>query len=316
MRVLVATDGSKAAHSALDLVATLAWPAGTTIRIIEVVETEIQAVGVSVGLANAAELESRLVEHASATIAASERHLRGRDLTLQGGVLRGRPATEIVDEAARFRADLVVLGSRGHGTIEAMLLGSVSAEVTERARTPVMVVRSPKAHVERVLIAFDGSPAARAAAALLKTWPAFAQATVRVLSVADLGGPWWAGFPAPGAAESGALFLAAADESRRVHSAIADNLAAELRAAGRTATGISREGQPAGEIIDAAADWPADLIVMGTHARHGLARLALGSVARNVVLHGGSSVLVVPTPAPAIAGTQELEPTGAGASRN
>ena len=50
-------------------------------------------------------------------------------LTVESAVLRGRPAAAIVDDASRMAADLMVVGSRGHGTIESMLLGSVSAEV-------------------------------------------------------------------------------------------------------------------------------------------------------------------------------------------
>jgi len=315
MRILVATDGSPAAHKALDLVAGLGWPKGSTIRILEVIETEARAFGVwpVLGLADADDLESRVLHHASATVSASERHLGGRDFAVEGRVTRGRPATEIVEEARRFGADLVVLGSRGHGTIEAMVLGSVSAEVVERARVPVLVVRGPEPRLEHVLVAWDHSPAARAAADLLGRWPVFGPASIRVLSVADLGAAWWAGFPPPGAAESGAAYLAAAEESRRAHVAMAHELAEELRVAGRTATGISSEGQPGAEIIDAAAEWPADLVVMGTHARHGLSRLLLGSVARNVVLHAGCSVLVAPAPT-AVShadAERELEPASA-----
>jgi nucleotide-binding universal stress UspA family protein len=319
MRILVATDGSRAAHRALDFVAGLAWAPGTSIRVIEVVETDTGVVPVRplLGLAEgeADELESTALRRASATISACKRHLGGHDFEVEGGVLRGRPAGEIVNEARRFAADLIVLGSRGHGTIEAMLLGSVSAEVVARASVPVLVVRGSKPRLERVIVGWDASPAAHAAADLLKTWPAFERTTIRVLSVAEPGVAWWAGFPAPGAAEASAEYLAAADESRRVHVMMARELAEDLRLAGRAATDITTAGQPAAEIIDAAAEWPADLVVMGTHARHGLSSLLLGSVARNVVLHAGCSVLVTPVPA-AVSDDQagrELEPLGVAA---
>jgi nucleotide-binding universal stress UspA family protein len=312
MRILVATDESGAAHRALDFVAGLAWPAGTTIRIIEVVETDppIYAVGSVAALAEGLEVPS--LRQAAATVSASERHLSGRDFAVEGSVLHGRRATEVIREARRFRADLIVLGSRGHGTIEAMLLGSVSAEIAEHANVPVLVVRGSKPRLEHVMVAWDQSPAARAAVELLKRWPAFGPTSIRVLSVNDLGAPWWAGFPTPGAAESSGLYLVAANDTRRARAAMARELADELRIAGHPATGISAEGQPAVRIIDAAAEWPADLVVMGTHARHGLSRLLLGSVARNVVLHAGCSVLVVPTQAAvSAAGAEaELEPAG------
>lgn len=42
------------------------------------------------------------------------------------------------------RADLIVLGTRGHGHHEGLLLGSTSLEVVEHARVPVVVVPEPK----------------------------------------------------------------------------------------------------------------------------------------------------------------------------
>ncbi|MFO0796593.1 MAG: universal stress protein [Gemmataceae bacterium] len=61
-------------------------------------------------------------------------------------------------------------------------------------------------------------------------------------------------------------------------------------------------GEPAAEILKAAGEYAADLIVMGTHGRGGLARLALGSVAEKVLRHAPCPVLTVRAaghPAPA-----------------
>jgi nucleotide-binding universal stress UspA family protein len=54
-------------------------------------------------------------------------------------VATGRPADALARES--LRADLVVVGSRGRGAFAGMLLGSVSAEVLQRARCPVAVIR-------------------------------------------------------------------------------------------------------------------------------------------------------------------------------
>lgn len=55
-----------------------------------------------------------------------------------------------------------------------------------------------------------------------------------------------------------------------------------------------REGLPPGEIVAAAKEWQADLIVVGTHGRGGLERLFLGSVAEEVLRHAPCPVLVIP----------------------
>jgi nucleotide-binding universal stress UspA family protein len=52
-------------------------------------------------------------------------------------------------------------------------------------------------------------------------------------------------------------------------------------------------GKSATEIVKAAKDWPADLIVIGSHGRGGVDRLLLGSVAEAVMRHAGCPVLVV-----------------------
>ena len=52
-------------------------------------------------------------------------------------------------------------------------------------------------------------------------------------------------------------------------------------------------GKPAGEIIEAAKEWPADLIVIGSHGRGGVKRALLGSVAEAVMRHATCPILVI-----------------------
>ena len=69
----------------------------------------------------------------------------GRDVeTINIRVLRGHPADVLVTAAAG--ADLLVVGSRGHGAVAGMLLGSVSEHVVAHAPCPVVVIR----HIDRV----------------------------------------------------------------------------------------------------------------------------------------------------------------------
>jgi universal stress protein A len=52
-------------------------------------------------------------------------------------------------------------------------------------------------------------------------------------------------------------------------------------------------GKPAAEIVNAAKEWPADVIVIGSHGRAGVTRVLLGSVAEAVMRHAPCPVLVV-----------------------
>lgn len=57
--------------------------------------------------------------------------------------------------------------------------------------------------------------------------------------------------------------------------------------------GFLPEGKPGTEIVKAAKDWPADVIVIGSHGRGGATRLLVGSVAEAVMRHAPCPVLVV-----------------------
>jgi len=60
-----------------------------------------------------------------------------------------------------------------------------------------------------------------------------------------------------------------------------------------TALEFVQIGLPLTEIVNAAKDWPADLIVIGSHGRGGITRALLGSVAEGVMRHAPCPVLVV-----------------------
>jgi len=90
---------------------------------------------------------------------------------------------------------------------------------------------------------------------------------------------------------------AIAPRSEEYFKAEQDKLESVSVPAGVRAERFVREGDPAGEILRAAQFTNADLIVMGTHGRTGLARLLAGSVAERVMRRSPCPVLTVPTPA-------------------
>jgi nucleotide-binding universal stress UspA family protein len=294
MRVLLAIDGSGPAELAMDLVAKVGWPAGSDILVAEAVETGADLFGgpwPAVAMVQADRLEADIRAEADQIVHQARERLARPGLTVEAHVLRGRPATAIVNLARDMRSDLVVVGSRGHGTIESMLLGSVSAEVVDHAPAPVLVARGSR--IERVVLAWDGSSCAKRAAGLLRMWPIFAGSQVRVVSVADVRIPWWSGFPLDRSPELMPIYHDAADASGKQHDELARDMTAQLQGAGLTAETDRRDGDAATEILAAARASSADLIVIGTHGRTGLKRIVLGSVARNVLQHAGCSVLIV-----------------------
>lgn len=294
MHIVLALDGSEPATRAGDLVAGIAWPPGTTIRVVAALEpsAELAALswpGVDTGSLETLDQAARSDIEPMLRAAAAQMAAPGRMVDWE--LVRGRPADVLLDEAHRTQADLVVLGSRGHGALESLLLGSVPAEVVDHAPCPVLVVRGPT--LTRAVFAQDGSDNATAAADIVTAWPIFHGIPVQVLSVVSLSGPLASGV-APTmvatAIETYAESLATLEsEGRRM----AQETAERFRAAGIPATANVREGETAAEILDEAKETGADLIILGSRGVGGLSRLLLGSVARRVLVHAQCSVLIV-----------------------
>ena len=310
MRILLAIDGSGPAARALELVDHVTWPEGSVIRVVSALEHGSDLVGnphippIHAGSANAApaeldagsgggthDVERSLVRRLDDALDAAVLELDRPGRVVERMLLRGRAATAIVDEASAFGADLVVVGHRGHGRIAGMLIGSVSAEVVDRAPCPVLVARG--ASVGSLVLAADASLGAESAERFLIDHPVFAGLPIRVVSVAEVGMPWSTGM-SPGIYDQVIeSYSEAVDEARRQCGTIATAAASRLAKAGYEAVGEEREGDPAVEIIAAAEASGSDLIVTGTRGHRGLTRLILGSTARKLMVHASCSVLIV-----------------------
>jgi nucleotide-binding universal stress UspA family protein len=73
-----------------------------------------------------------------------------RDIDSVTKLASGDPVEEIIRYADTIEADLIVVGSRGHGAVSSVLLGSVSRGVLHNANRPVAVVRRAPEHVRTV----------------------------------------------------------------------------------------------------------------------------------------------------------------------
>jgi len=294
MRILIVYDGSAGAEQALKLADPVDWPPDSTLRIATVIEPTLLFVGAPMAGGfdiPSPEVDAQITAYQQEQVTEAARSLRSADRTVEGIVLRGRPATALLGEAMRFDADLVMGGSRGHGTISSLLLGSVSAEVVDDAPCPVLVSRTPS--IDRVIFATDGSVPSAAAEAVLSTWPIFEHLPIHVVSVADVVEPWHTGIAPTMYRQVIEAHATDVAEAKAEHTRIAEETTARLRALGLQAEAAVREGDAAAEIIAAAAEVHAGLVVIGSRGRTGIASAVLGSVARNVLHGSAASVLVV-----------------------
>jgi nucleotide-binding universal stress UspA family protein len=293
MKVLLAVDGSTSSDRAASLVANLAWPMGSTIEVVTAypgTTAMFDMPGVMLDAGIIQETEDAMEAEARRIVIKVARRIAAPDLTIETQVLRSRAATGLLEQVAEFKADLVVVGNRGRGPFESAVLGSVSAEVVDHCPVPVLVAR--RDHIARILLGQDGSKSAATAADTVRRWSALHGAPIRVLSVADVDpqwNPWLRG---------GEMKAAQATRTASMHEhqeALSRSTAAALQKAGLVAEGVVEDGNPAHRLVEAAANWDADLIVVGAHGHGGLGPI-VGSVARAVLYHAPCSVLVVPEP--------------------
>ncbi len=286
-KVLVATDGSERARVALDLVNAMRLGAGAAVEIVCVYEPLMP--GTEIPPETLAALERDTTAQIDADLRDAKERLATRPLGVETVMRRGRAPSEIVREAEAMGSDLIVVGSRGRGPIATMLLGSVAAEVVDRAPCPVLVARRPT--LSRIVVADDGSTASALAVKAASAWPIFKGLPARVVSVAPVQA--FTGFGPVRHEDAEQSYAQGVAALRGIHGLIAQDVAKQLTDAGVPAEPEARFGDPAQEIIDGAIEGEADLIVMGSRGQTGFERFVMGSVARNVLTHAPMSVLIV-----------------------
>jgi nucleotide-binding universal stress UspA family protein len=207
------------------------------------------------------------------------------DLAVEQVLVEGFPTSAL--RAESVHATLVVLGDRGLGGFSEMLLGSVAVALAAHAACPVVAVRGPDfdtsaPRVEPVLVGVDGSPASEAAVAF-----AFEAAALRAVPLVAVHA-WYDLLVDPVMAPLLDVDAVEADE-REV---LAERLAAWSRK--HPEVDVRRlvvRDRPGRALVQESAS--AQLVVVGSRGRGGLAGMALGSVSHALLHHAHCPVAVV-----------------------
>ena len=287
MRVLLASDGSDEARRATRWLRDLPMPSDTKICVLVVATlTKPPRDGQSLK-----QLRQDILAAARRAGASTATILRPRWSEIEVVVVLGDPTVEIVHIAEQTPVDMIVLGARGlTRRRERWFVGSTSLTVARYAPCPVMVVRGRTGRVRRVLVAVDGSEAARAALRFVRTVHRPDDVHVGLLHV----------LPAPMASggrrrrQSAAANREPGQDPRPADAdAVLEDAAAVLGETGRPVERLVSEGDPAREIVRIAEARDVDLVVLGARGLGTLERLLLGSVSETVLHQAARPVLIV-----------------------
>ena len=285
-RVLVASDGSLSATAATVTAKCFPWPAGT--RAYGVVSREV---GTDKEWYS---LEGALEKAARATVETTTETLVRRWSDVRVRLVDGPPAAAIIGAAKRARADVIVMGWRGHGAVRRLLVGSVSHSVVRAAPCSVLVVRRAVRNVSNAVIGIDGSEqSARAVEFVTRLKTPDGGRILLVTAAPLMSDPSNPLLPADirRTAASGAAGI----NRRRVAEARANlkNLAKGLRDAGWRVDVAVPHAAPLESLLSAVTQSGANLLIVGATGASQLRRLLLGSVAQGALDRSPVPVLIV-----------------------
>ncbi len=288
MRILVAVDDVKTGMASIQAAAARPWPSGSLFCLLNVFKP--------FPFTSAPIVQERWKEKVLRNLEAVAAPLRtvGWDTTVE--LCTGSPAREINTFAEVWRADLIMLGCNELNDLLRLFLGSTARSVVRHASCSVEIVRPcqihgvfPEGSGMRILVATDGSECSLTAlhSVAQRPWPP--NSIAKVISA-----PEFILLKDPSYLETHEVkdLGEAASEEARI------SVAAGVGILSGTALKVlsavpAFQDRPHKVILHEAEQWPADLIVVGSHGRSGFDRVIMGSVSEAVALHAPCSVEVI-----------------------
>jgi nucleotide-binding universal stress UspA family protein len=146
MKILLATDGSNSSEAAVNTVAERPWPMGSEVKIVSAMEFPYAPTTDTWVLPNKyyKDLEEAAKIRAEASVNEAVERIESDNqsrLQISSEIINGPARDVIVDEADKWDADLIVVGSHGYNRWQRLFLGSVSNAVAAHAHCSVEIVR-------------------------------------------------------------------------------------------------------------------------------------------------------------------------------
>lgn len=274
-KILIPTDFSKTSMAALETGIELAKRAGAAVTLLHVVE---QVVADSYTVSGEGHPDSQeekmftneMIRKSRAQLENIVMDSRYSSVTLNGELRLGNPFHGIRAIITEHQPDLVVMGTRGNGNLERMIIGTNTERVVRNMDCPVLTVHTAPDHFDfkNIVYATSMSEEEEKFARVVKRTQQFFGATIHLVRI-NTPGDFQRDHSVKQYMQKFATRLSLSDYTLNVYSDLS----------------------PEEGIIYFADDIKADLICMATHGRTGFAHVLAGSVAEDVVTHSQRPVL-------------------------
>lgn len=242
----------------------------------------------------------KAAENHKARLTSIADELATQGLHLRGEVLIGEPNKEIVRFSRGVKADLIIMGTRGHGLIDRILIGSTTLKVLRESSVPVLTVKKRDEgggiDIRNILVPLDINEKADSALSYAIDLAEKINANISVVYAFRL--DTYAALEIPPNALANLidelLTFSSTELTKRVEE-IKLNLKIGNKEIDKLElnTEVIRGISPSMSIVEYANSKKMDLIVMNTHGRKGIKRFILGSVAERVIQESPCAVLTL-----------------------
>jgi nucleotide-binding universal stress UspA family protein len=292
--ILVPLDGSSMAETALPTAAVLAKTLHASITLIHVIERNAPpTVHGERHLTNEGDARNYLIEMAKKWFSpetALEQHVHTEKVE--------NVADSIVSHAGELKQDLIVMCAHGKNGFHDWVTGNIAQQIISKGKTPVLLLR-PEAKngkgivFQNLLVAFDGIQEHETGFPLVADLAKAFQARLHLVQVVHTFGTLSGERAASGRLlpATTTLMLDMAESEAEAH---LQEHASQWLSAGLQVDTEVRRGDPAPQVLAAAAEKQVDLIAIGTHGKAGMNAFWAGSVASKIIVQAHVPLLIIP----------------------
>ena len=140
MQILVAVDFSEGTERVMEVARDFAARTASHVYVLHVAEPEPDFVGYDTGPDVVREQVAAEYHREHRQVQALADQLRSEDIGATALLIQGSIVETVIAESDRLNADMIVVGSHGHGAVFDLLVGSISEGLVRKSRRPVLVV--------------------------------------------------------------------------------------------------------------------------------------------------------------------------------